>query len=112
MKLEKSREMDLIKPIKLHDVTDYDFIFNLGAKISLTVDHDAGDTAEERADRYVINTKQRPGIVPGEVIEAAETEVFKEHLAMLSRRNRKQRMPTEEEAMDMQTLIKMAKGIN
>lgn len=98
--------MEIAEQIKEHDVTDYDFMFNGGNKLTITIDHDAGDTVEEQSDRYVLNTVARISLTdPNEQVDAETVDVFKTNLAVVARCKRKQRMPSEEETYEMHKMV-------
>jgi hypothetical protein len=105
--------MEILETIKEHNVTDYDFVMASGAKLAITVDHDAGDTVQDYTDRYVITTVEKPSLTdPDKRIESSIMDVYKHQIAVLARHNRKQRLPTLEEAATSKKLIhRLAKGI-
>lgn len=105
--------MEIPEQSKEHDVTDYDFMFHGGSKFSITVDYDAGDKANELGSKYVffVAAKKNP-LSPDQPVEAETIEVHTGQLAVLAKRNRKQRMPTEEEIFNNRNLIqKLTKTI-
>jgi hypothetical protein len=98
-------EIPTPEPIE-KDVTDYDFMFVGGSKLTITVDWEAGDTVDAYDDRYVIYTRERKNEKnPLETLDAEQLEVFKAQLAAVAIRTRKQRIPTEEELFDMRATI-------
>jgi len=105
--------MELLKPIKERDITDYDFMFISGAKLAITIDEQAGDTVKEHADRFTLDIVAKPSLTDAtEFSEAEVMQVYKIGLAAVVTCKRKQRMPTEEEMFDMQaTVHKLAKQI-
>lgn len=105
--------MEIKETVKEHLVVDYDFMFTSGNKLTMTIDVDLGDSAEERADRYVFNTVPRVGLSEDdEPIEAETLEVFKAGLAAVSTCKRKQRQATDEEVFDLRkTVHALAKSV-
>jgi hypothetical protein len=105
--------MEIQEQIKEHNVTDYDFMFNSGSKLAITIDHDAGDNVQELGDRYILDTVAKPGLIdPEDSVDAETVEVFKTQLAVVARCNRKQRVPTEEEVFNTRKLLhEMTKSI-
>lgn len=104
--------MEILEKIQERNVTDYDFMFVSGQKMSITLDFGVGDTFEELEDRYRLFVEAKPSFLGQEPTEAETVQVFKNHLAMLASSSRTVRIPTEEESFEMQqTLHKLAKGI-
>jgi hypothetical protein len=103
--------MEIKEQIKEHKVTDYDFMFATGAKMTVSVDHDAGDTANQHNDRWIIEIAGKPNLEDSDELVDAETiEIYKANLAAVVKRNRMQRMPTEEEKLEMKRFThKLAK---
>jgi hypothetical protein len=98
--------MEINEVIKEHDVVDYNFMFPTGSKLTVTVDLTLNESAVEMADRFVVNTVNKPNFSnPEEIIEAEEIVVFKSGLAAVTTCKRKQRQPTEEELFDMRKLM-------
>lgn len=92
--------MELKEPIVERSVTEVDFMFAAGGKLSITLDEVAGDSIEERSDRYLVVVAPKPSLSnPEESIEGETLEIFKSHLAAISRCQRMQRQPTEEEKL-------------
>jgi hypothetical protein len=92
--------MEILEQIKEHDCTDFEFLFGTGPKLTISVDHDSGDTWTELDDRYVIEVTEKPSLGdPDEMVDAETLIVHKANLAAVSIRKRKQRMPTEEEKL-------------
>lgn len=102
--------MEIIQAVKHHTVTDYEFMFVSGSKLTITLDIDLGDSITESSDRYVIKTVKRPGLPfsedQDEASEGESLEVFKTGLAAISAIARKQRQPTNEELLELQSTIK------
>lgn len=99
--------MELKEPIVERVVTELDFMFAAGGKLSLTVDEGAGDSVQELADRYIVTIAPKPSLSdPEETIEGETLEVFKKQLAAVSRCQRVQRQPTEEEKLQRLAIMK------
>lgn len=99
--------MEIVERIKEHNVVDYDFMFIGGSKLAVTVDTDAGDVVNQLDDSYVINITGKPNLSePEETVEPETIVVYKPQLAFVSIRNRKQRMPSESEILDMRSTVK------
>lgn len=92
--------MELKESVLEHEVIELDFMFAAGGKLSITIDEQAGDSVKELTDRYIITVAPKPSLSdPEETVEGEHMEVFKQHLAALSRCARMQRQPTEEEKL-------------
>jgi len=104
--------MNLVEKTKEHKVTDYNFMFPGSGKLTVTIDHDAGDTAVEYDDRYELDTVVRPSFSdPDEQVDPEHMVIYKKHLAVVIRTDRKQRQPSEEELFNMRkTLHALAGG--
>lgn len=98
--------MEILEQIKEHSVTDYDFVFSTGSKLSVSVDHDSGDTASKHDDRYEIHIAGKPSLSdPDSAVDEEDMTVYIKTLAFVTVRKRKQRMPTEEEKFAMQQVF-------
>lgn len=98
--------MKILEEIKEQDVTDFDFMFTGGSKLSVMVNRSAGDTVTEAPDRYTFWIAAKPDPLDLEnSVESESMEVFKTHLIFLSKRDRKIRLPTLEEKANMQKFI-------
>jgi hypothetical protein len=104
--------VNVTEKIKEHSVTDYNFMFPGSGKLTVCIDHDAGDTAVEHDDRYELDTVARPGLTdPDDQIDPEHMVIYKRHLAVVIRTERKQRQPSEEELFNMRkTLHALAGG--
>lgn len=88
------------------NVTDWDFTFNNGYRIPITIDEAVGDKVEEQEDRYVLNLTEKSGMLdPEDKLPAELATVFKANLLTVVVRHRKQRIPTAEEQFDMRKLL-------
>jgi hypothetical protein len=98
--------MDIVAPVKERLLTDYDFMFASGAKITVTLDSEAGDKLNEGNDRYVIDIVAKPSISdPEDFTDEEQLVIYKSGLAAVNICKRSQRMPNEEELFDMQKTL-------
>jgi hypothetical protein len=105
--------MELEQPKLEKDVIEYDFIFQGGSKLPITLDTGAGDTVTEEPERFVLYLAAKPSPTDDEVLMPAETAyVYKSNLVAFIVRNRKMRLPTPEEKFQFKkTLHSLVKGI-
>jgi hypothetical protein len=98
--------MEINEVIKEHDVIDYNFMFPTGSKLTVTIDLDLGEEAQEQEDRYIVSTVEKTSFTnPDETVDAETITVFKAGLAAVTTCKRKQRQPTEEEIFNMRKLM-------
>lgn len=105
--------MEIVSPVKERIITDYDFMFASGAKLTITLDFEAGDKLVEEPDRYIVDITSKPSFSdPEEYTDEEQLVVFKSGLAAINICKRNQRMPSEEELFEMQTTLhKLANNI-
>ncbi len=94
--------MEIETPKKERNVSDYDFMFSSGSKLTVTLDFEAGDKLEEQTDRYVLDITPKPTATdPDEFTDEEQLLVFKAGLAAINICKRVQRLPSEEEIFEM-----------
>lgn len=103
--------MEIVNPVKVHEVIDYDFMFTSGNKLAVTVDLDAGDSIDSSDTMYTINIKSKPNVTDPDTFTDEETLIiYKTGLAAVGICKRKQKQPSVEEIFEMQkTVHKLAK---
>lgn len=99
---------------KFKELTSYDFTFNNGFRIPISLDASLGDSIEELEDRFVLNLVEKPSPSdPSEKMAAEVATVYKSHLLTVVVQHRKQRIPTPEEQLEfkntLKSLVKMPK---
>jgi hypothetical protein len=105
--------MEIVNPVREKDITEYDFALTNGVRLTQSIDVTAGDYMEDNEDHYAIFLSRKPSLSnPEDMLDEELVKVFKDKVAVLITRKRKQRLPTDEELFDMRkTLLKLAKTV-
>lgn len=98
------------------EVTEYDFSFQNGMMLPVTIDKDGGDTIdlETYPHAIIINFAPKPSLVNPEVVTPPEQiTIFTSHLLSIHKRVREVTDPTQEQKDLMKlTFQEMGKSVN
>lgn len=92
---------------KTKQVEEYDFVFNSGLTVPITLDKGSGDSMEILSDRILIRIPAKPSPHDPDLLTQAETTiVFLTHLAMIQQRDRIVAELTPEQQAEWKDTIK------
>lgn len=98
--------MELIQPDRTKEVTEYDFTFNVGMALPVSVDTEAGDTIKEYEDRFVLELVAKPSMADSSLmLQPEKVTVFKNTLATIHERKRKLILLSPEEQFELQKTL-------
>jgi hypothetical protein len=105
--------MEVKTPEVTREVQDYDFTFQSGSVLSVTVDKEAGDTYDVLGTVIKIHIAEKPSFADLEAtIPAEDITVYERSLAAIQKRNRTLTLIGPEEQYEMKQLIhELAKGV-
>lgn len=104
--------MEILEKAKEHRVTDYDFLFTSGDRVTFTIDHDAGDAAEDRGSELVFFFPAKQDPVTKEWTTNESRTIYKGQLVMKIEIDRKQKQPSESEFLELKALYhKLSKTV-